>query len=268
MFGFCPAGSTSKVGLMGVLSCGRNPVNCSMTSRCLTSLLALGLLIQGCTIQKRSVLPGWHVERAGRVLDITSSTSPETFARAEMHGIERLDVCTPMKQVPVIPPEAMMVHLPPTSLASGHQKPIFMERNIGRNLRPGNEAISAKKRVFEPESSDEDSSWLVRTFMGLLALALDLASVPLFSLGFWYGSWALGMFMALGLGALWLSWFAWRAAFPNVRARARAKNNWQVKQERKEEKRQARNNEPWWLKNLPLTVLVATAVVFILSLSL
>ena len=142
-----------------------------------------------------------------------------------------------------------------------------MERYMEMEHRPGNEASSAKKRVSEPESSEDRSSWLVRTFMGLLALALDLASVPLFSLGFWYGSWALGMFMALGLGCLWLSWFAWLAAFPNVRTRARAKNNWQVKQERKEEKRQARNNEPWWLRNLPLTVLVATAVVFILSLS-
>ena len=26
--------------------------------------LAIGLLFQGCTIQKRSHLPGWHVERA------------------------------------------------------------------------------------------------------------------------------------------------------------------------------------------------------------
>ena len=234
----------------------------------MTALLALGILIQGCTIQKRSVLPGWHVERAGRVLDITSSTSPETFTRAEMHGIERPDARTPMQQAPVNPPEGMMVHLPPASLASGHQKPTFMERNMGGALRPGNEAVSANKRVPKPEASQDRSSWLVRTFMGLLALALDLASVPLFSLGFWYGSWALGMFMALGLGCLWLSWFAWLAAFPNVRARARTKNKWQVKQERKEEKRQARKNEPWWLKNLPLTVLVATAVAFILSLSL
>ena len=239
-----------------------------MTSRCLTALLALGLLIQGCTIQKRSVLPGWHVERAVRVSGISSPTSPETFARAEMHRSERPNVFTPLKQTPAIPAEAMKVHLPPTSLASGHPKPIFMERNRGIELRPGNEAVSAEKRVSEPESSEDDSSWLVRTFMGLLALALDLASVPLFSLGFWYGSWALGMFMALGLGALWLSWFAWLAAFPSFRARAREKNNWQVKQERKEEKRQARKKEPWWLKNLPLTIFVATAVVFILSLSL
>ena len=234
----------------------------------MTALLALGLLIQGCTIQKRSVLPGWHVERAGRVSDNSSPIGPETFARAEMLRFERPDVFTPMKQAPAIPAVEMLVHSPPASLASGHQKPAFMEPNTGKELRSGNEAVSAKKRVSEPESSEDDSSWLVRTFMGLLALALDLASVPLFSLGFWYGSWALGMFMALGLGCLWLSWFAWLVAFPNVRARAREKNNWKVKQKRREEKRQARNNDPWWLKNLPLTVLVATAVVFILSLSL
>ena len=253
---------------MEILRCGRNPVNCSMTARWMTALLALGLLLQGCIIQKRSVLPGWHVERVGRVSGISSPTSPETFARAEVHGIERPDVFTPMKQAPAISAVEMLVHSPPASLASGHQKPTIMERTMGRALRPGNEAVSVKKRVPEPELSEDRSSWLVRTFMGLLALALDLASVPLFSLGFWYGSWALGMFMALGLGCLWLSWFAWLAAFPNVRDRARTKNNWQVRQEKKEEKRQARNNEPWWLRNLPLTVLLATAVVFILSLSL
>ena len=35
-----------------------------MTMRFATLCLALGLLSQGCSVQKRSHLPGWHVERA------------------------------------------------------------------------------------------------------------------------------------------------------------------------------------------------------------
>ena len=64
---------------------------------------------------------------------------------------------------------------------------------------------------------DDTSAWK-RTFMGLLALALDVASVPVISLGFWYGSWALVMFIALSAGLLYVSWFAWLAAFPKFRS--------------------------------------------------
>jgi hypothetical protein len=75
------------------------------------------------------------------------------------------------------------------------------------------------------------------------------------------------MFTILGMGLLYLSWFAWLAVFPKFRSRLRKKNQWEAKQQRRDEKRQARRNNQWWLKNLSLIVLAVTALLFI-SLSL
>ena len=103
--------------------------------------------------------------------------------------------------------------------------------------------------------------------MGLLALALDLASVPLFA---WFLVWQLGAgdvhgaWIGVPLVVLVCGLELFQTSVIGPEPRTIGKSN----KEEKKEKRQARNNEPWWLKNLPLTVLLATAVVFILSLSL
>ena len=131
-----------------------------------------------------------------------------------------------------------------------------------RESCPGHEVGSDDKRESTPDPSMDDTSAWKRIFMGLLALALDVASVPVISLGFWYGSWALVMFIVLGAGLLYVSWFAWLAAFPKFRSQVRKRWNWEAKQQKRDEKRQARENEATWLKNLPLVVLVATAVLF------
>ena len=142
------------------------------------------------------------------------------------------------------------------------------ENKMMRESCPGHEVGSDDKSKSTPEPSMDDTSAWKRILMGLLALALDLASVPVISLGFWYGSWALVMFIALGAGLLYVSWFAWLAAFPEFRSQVRKRRNWEAKQQKRDEKRQARENEATWLKNLPLVVLVATAVLFFMSLFL
>ena len=48
-----------------------------MMPRFILVLFALGFLCQGCTFQKRSLMPGWHVERAGQVSNNTDAPSPE-----------------------------------------------------------------------------------------------------------------------------------------------------------------------------------------------
>ena len=232
------------------------------------ALLALGLLLQGCTIQKRSVMPGWHVERAARVSGSTSPTSPEVLAEADKESNEDFVQVMSIPQAPPIPLKALMAYSPLINIASEHQKPRFQERKMVGKFRSRAEVGPDENRNSDLEPSDDDKSVLKRTFMGVLALTLDVASIPLISLGFWFGSWALVMFIALGVGVLWLSWLAWLSAFPKFRSRVREKNNWEVKQKRREEKRQTRNNESSWLKNLPLTILVAAAVFFLLSLSL
>lgn len=238
-----------------------------MTRRFTFLLLAVGFLVQGCTVQKRSVTPGWHVERAGRILAITSPTSPEVLVKDEKEANEGLVAVTSIPEFSPLPMKALMAYAPSISMALEHQKPSYAERKVGSDFRPSLEVVSVERREPNQVPTGDENSLLMRSFMGLLALTLDVASIPLISFGFWYGSWALVMFIALGVGVLWLSWFAWLSAFPKFRSRVREKNNWQVKQKRREERRQARNNEPSWLKNLPLAILVAAAVLFFISLS-
>ena len=170
--------------------------------------------------------------------------------------------------IPPLPLKALMAYSPPVSMTSEHPKLRSTENKMVRESCPGQEVGSDDKRESTPDPSMDDTSAWKRIFMGLLALALDVASVPVISLGFWYGSWALVMFIALGAGLLSLSWFAWLAAFPKFRSQVRKKRSWEAKQQKRDAKRQARENEATWLKNLPLVVLVATAVLFFMSLFL
>ena len=199
-----------------------------MTRRSTFLLLAVGLLVQGCTIQKRSVTPGWHVERAGRVLAITPPSSPEVVVRDDKEASERLVAVHPIPEVSPLPLKALMAYAPSISIASELQKSSLAERKMGSDFRSSHEVVSVERREPDQAPTDDENSVLMRTFMGLLALTLDVASVPVISLGFWYGSWALAMFIALGAGLLFLSWFAWLAAIPKFRARIRKTNNGEV----------------------------------------
>ena len=274
VLGFCPAGSNRGLDLSGTPArepptkashWNRSSDTCSMTRRFTTVLLAVGLLLQGCTIQKRSVTPGWHVERAGRVSSVTSPTSLGMFVEVDKESNQHAVAVGAIPHIPPLPLKALMAYSPPVSMTSEHPKLRSTENKMVRESCPGQEVGSDDKRESTPDPSMDDTSAWKRIFMGLLALALDVASVPVISLGFWYGSWALVMFITLGAGLLYLSWFAWLAAFPKFRFQVRKKRNWEAKQQKRDEKRQARENEATWLKNLPLVVLVATAVLFFMS---
>ena len=170
--------------------------------------------------------------------------------------------------IPPLPLKALMAYTPPVSTTLEHPKLRSTENKMVRESCLGHEVGFDDERESTSDPWMDGSSAWKRILMGLLALALDVASVPVISLGFWYGSWALVMFIALGAGLLYVSWFAWLAAFPEFRSQVRKRRNWEAKQQKRDEKRQARENEATWLKNLPLVVLVATAVLFFMSLFL
>ena len=199
---------------------------------------------------------------------ITSPSSPEVVVRDEKEANERLVAVHPIPEVSPLPLKALMAYAPSISIASELQKSSLAERKMGSDFRPSHEVVSVERREPGQARTDDENSVLMRTFMGLLALTLDVASVPVISLGFWFGSWALVMFIALGAGLLFLSWFAWLAAFPRLRARVRKRNKGEAKEKRREEKQRERQKKPRWLKNLPLVGLVKTDALFLISLSL
>ena len=190
------------------------------------------------------------------------------LVEVDKESMEHAVAVVSIPDIPPLPMKALMAYLPPVSTMSEQPKLHFTEKKRVRESCPGYEFGSDAKRESTPDPSMDDISIWKRIFMGLLALTLDLASVPVISLGFWYGSWALVMFIALGAGLLYVSCFAWLAAFPKFRSQVRKRRNWEAKQQQRDEKRQARENEATWLKNLPLVVLVATAVLFFMSLFL
>ena len=190
------------------------------------------------------------------------------FVEVDKESNQHAVAAVSIPHIPPLPLNALMAYSPPVSMMSEHPKLRSTEIKMVRESCPGQEVGSDDKRESTPDPSMDDTSAWKRILMGLLALALDVASVPVISLGFWYGSWALVMFIALGAGLLSLSWFAWLAAFPKFRSQVRKKRSWEAKQQKRDAKRQARENEATWLKNLPLVVLVATAVLFFMSLFL
>ena len=239
-----------------------------MTKRIVISLMAAGLFFQGCTLQKRSIMPGWHVERLGRVSVTSKASSPEVFAKAEeVSDHARLAFMHRQKAEP-IQNKSWMVGVPALSIASEHENPQGVEEEIADEPQSFVELGVIERSKSDLEPSEEERSLLLRTFMALLAIALDVAIVPIVSLGFFGGGWVLPLAIILGVGLLTLSWFAWLAAFPKFRSRTRTWRNWEARQQSREEKRQARKNKKWWLTNLPLAILLATVILYFFSLSL
>ena len=76
-------------------------------------LFALGILLQGCSLQKRSLMPGWSVERIAKA----STTPDESAVEGANHTavIESLEIhaeSTAPLQDPLIPMKALMGYSP------------------------------------------------------------------------------------------------------------------------------------------------------------
>ena len=201
-----------------------------MTRRFTTVLLAVGLLLQGCTIQKQR-----HPRlacRTGRPSVVCHFTNEPWDACGGRQGIEstcrrgRVDSAHP-----AAPIEGIDGLFAPSFHDVEHPKLRSKEKMVRETCRSMKSSDDERESTSDP-SMDGSSAWK-RIFMGLLALALDVASVPVISLGFWYGSWALVMFIALGAGLLYVSWFAWLAAFPKFRSQVRKRRNWEAKQQKR-----------------------------------
>ena len=230
--------------------------------------MAVGLFFQGCALQKRSIMRGWHVERLGRISVTSKASSPEVDAKAEKVSDHARLAFMPRQNATPIQNKSWMVCVPALSIASDRENPRVVEEEFVNEPQSLVELGVIKRCKSHLQPSEDERSLLLRTFMGLLAIALDVAIVPIVSLGFFGGGWVLPLAITLGVGLLTLSWFAWLAAFPKFRSRTRMWGNWVARQQSREEKRQARKNKKWWLTNLPLAILLATAILYFFSLSL
>ena len=167
-------------------------VTCDMTLRFAVLGLAVGMLLQSCTIQKRSHLPGWHVERAthhvGHREAAMSSEVPE-----------ELDVVVNLEAEPVA--EAFEVAVVPAPLPSLEA---FVPEDIGASepklqtldFRSSwcesshvNHVVSEEEVETAPENSGGLGRVAWRVLLGVVAAVFGVNGIRVVQMGLgWWDS--------------------------------------------------------------------------------
>ena len=317
--------------------------SCSMMPRLILVLFASGLLLQGCTLQKRTLMPGWHLERVGQASTYDDVERPEPLPDLNTGESVPPDVATPTALDLLVPVKALMSFSPPVENAASLQMPNNAWEASLHELQPADEvAMNAGVEPVQPSIKDKEErtamsvlaallvagsvfafraasragggaiallgvgllamAWkvfryafpkgrnqlvkptdqappaevesyaqpsghsngiAVRIAMGLLSGVLAFASIPAFSLGFFYPS--LALFALLGVGFLVLAWRSFLVAFPDLRPRFERTNSRYAARRAKREARLA--NDPnrqwmWLLALIPVALLILFASSF------
>jgi hypothetical protein len=122
-------------------------------------LFALGFLSQGCTLQKRTLMPGWHVERVGQAStyadvavhnpapDMTTEESiPPVLAQSKT-----LDPLIPVQDLMAFTPPVEIARAPkiqhPNRQAYPHEHPQFDELGRSSNVSSSMEHSVPKRSL-------------------------------------------------------------------------------------------------------------------------
>ncbi len=185
---------------------------CSMMPRFILLFFALGLLFQGCSLQKRTLMPGWNVERVGQVSNNTEAPSPEMIPDITTEEPEPPAGTAPTSLDALIPVKALMKFSPPVEYAAKLQMPHNAQRLEQHTLQPVDEvAPGAGVEPTQPSSTNKEE----RTVMGVVAALLIGGSVLAFRTAAQTGSDAAPAL--LGVGLLAIAWRVLRYAFPKGR---------------------------------------------------
>ena len=163
-------------------------------------LIALGFLLQGCTLQKRTLMPGWHVERAGQLSKDTDALSLEMMLDMATEEPEPPAETAPTSLGPLIPVKALMKFSPPVQYGPELQMPHNAQRLEQHTFDP-----------TQPSSTNKEE----RTVMGVVAALLIGGSAFAFRTAAQPGGDAAPAL--LGVGLLAIAWRVLRYAFPKGR---------------------------------------------------
>jgi len=205
-----------------------------MRYACVLLGFSLGLLFQGCTVQKRSHLPGWHVERVTqRIGHRTAAMSSEEPQVSD--AVVNLEA-EPAEEVLVV---AVVPALLPSLEASGSLDFGALEPDLQKldwrlssHESPHvNDAVSEEEVEPVPKNYGGMGRALWRVLLGVVAAVLGAN-------GIWFVQWGLGWWDSVGWSRFGMSYtpegslavlllgvvlleVAWRAllvAFPKLRA--------------------------------------------------
>ena len=223
-----------------------------MTLRFATLCLAFGLLFQGCTVQKRSHLPGWHVERAtqrvGHRAVARSSEEPQVSDAVVNLEAEPAEEVLAVAVVPAPLPslEASV------SLDFGASEPDLqkLEWRLSSHESPHvNDVVSEEEVAPASKNSGGMGRALWRVLLGLIAAALGAFGIRFVQMGLGWWNLMSGntqynpdgdvTLFLLGVVLLEAAWRALLAAFPKLRARVPSwsvfKPNRQANQKKRED---------------------------------
>lgn len=245
------------------MNCGVGFVTCTMFWRFFIVVLAMGFTCQGCTLQKRSLMRGWHVDWTGRASTPSGTQCPEPVTDFSTEASKQWVVFASSPRDSLIPLKALKAFSPSVEITSEIKIRENLQRENAHPRQISDQVDSHAEVLTGPQPSNQNSDVLWRIFMGFIAISLVIASVPAFSLGFFDLS--LSPFILLGIGFLFLSWRALQIAFPKLRTRFTALNQRHAERQAKREERKASlPNQKWlWLLVLlPLAFLTLVMATF------
>ena len=177
--------------------------------RLILVLFAFGFLLEGCALQKRSLMPGWHVERVGQASANTDAPLPEMMPDVAMEEPMPPAVTAPTSLDPLIPVKALMAFSPSVENAAELKMPRNLQQGELHTLQPADEVVpSAGIEPVQPSSTNKEE----RTVMGVVAALLIGGSVFAFRAAAQPGGDAAPAL--LGVALLAIAWRVFRYAFP------------------------------------------------------
>lgn len=173
-------------------------------------LLAFGIVLQGCTLQKRSLMPGWYVEKLGQASDASGTHIAEPVAEILTEESLQTVVVAPSFVDPFIPVKALMAFSSQVENARVLKLPLHVPRANWHEPQPIHEVVPSTGVKLTHQSSIEDDSKQKRIALSVLAALLCVGSVIAFDF----------FFSLLGFGLLAAAWIVLRVAFPKSRRQA------------------------------------------------
>ena len=173
-----------------------------MMPRFILVLFALGFLLQGCTLQKRSLMPGWHVERIARGSAapdepaVVEANHTAVYESAEIHAASTLPL-----QDPLIPLKALMAYSPSVEGVPELKTPYVLQQ------ADAFEALMLANLEIDSQQAKRDAKapgGLIAALLYLLALGVISFGLGTFFAGLLFGD---ALWVILGLLMLVLAMF-------------------------------------------------------------
>lgn len=205
-------------------------------------LLAFGIVLQGCTLQKRSLMPGWYVENRGQASAASGTHIAEPVAEIFTEESLQTVVVAPSFVDPFIPVKALMAFSSQVENARVLKLPRHVPRANWHEPQPIHEVVpsagvklthqsaieeSRRQAQVEAESTQQftgqTKGMAMRIALGLLGVLLAWVSGLAFVLAFFDRTINWGLLL-VGVGLLALALGALSVTFPRLRALFKRQN--------------------------------------------